>query len=76
MSGAVRAAARVDSRRLVGSAFADCRGIVDTERESDLPVLTVVPFTRAPRRGHIDTMSAVRQVLSGSSGSVVDAGVC
>ena len=65
MSGAVRAAAGVDRR-----------GFVDTERESDFPVLAAVSFIRAPRGGRFVTMSAVRQVLSGSSGSVVDAGVC
>lgn len=64
MSGAVRAAMDVGRR-----------GFVDTRRESDFSVLAAVPSARVPRDGQFDTMSAVRQVLSGSSGSV-DAGVC
>jgi hypothetical protein len=64
MSGAVRAATSVGTR-----------ANADTGRESDFPVLTVVSSTLAPRGGRLDVVPVVRQILSGSSGTV-DAGVC
>lgn len=51
-------------------------GFADTRCESDFPVLVTVPSARAPRGGQSDAVITVRQILSGSSGSVVNAGVC